>query len=523
MVRFLKVGTALFLSLYYACAAAQTSRSAATSAQLNPIEDARITNIVQAARARHHLVSITAEARRDGRVIYAKSLGYADLQDDVPATPQALYAIGSITKSLTSFCILNLVNEGKLTLNSKIGDILPYYNGPSRDVTILELLTHTSGVVDYAGNSGRVLFGNPVNHYTEREIVDEFKGEPLVFKPRTHWQYSNSGYYLLGLVIEKITGQSYGEAVRHFLLKPFGLNEVAEGQRAAIIKSRVMGYTINASGKIQNASAWGAVLPLGAGSFLASADDLTRYVADLFGDKVPAGVHKMMFHRVSLSDGTLVNYVPAALVESDFYGHQKFTHAGGIWGFITFLSYYPKDGLAIAVMVNTDNVDRAKDANVPGIERKIARVLLGIPQPRVVSVPLDAAEAANYVGTYVMPEYPIFSFPRGRLHSNKAWSGSSNIVSVSYSHNMLYISLEPDLASSVKCREGENANLRQKSAAIELLDQGDGHFVEQVDHEEDVDFTRAKSGHASLELSFEGWPFIGTFVDHSVLAGSCRR
>lgn len=459
-------------------------------------ESAEMDAILLSARARWHLVSITAEARKDGEVIYARSLGSADLQNDVPATPQGLYAIGSITKSLTSFCILNLVHEGKLKLNDRVGDILPYYDGPSRNVTIRELLTHTSGVLDYAGDSAPALFGNPVNHFTERDVVDEFKDKPLVFKPGSHWQYSNSGYYLLSLVVEKVSGQPYADAVRRFVLKPFALDEMALGERTPIIKKRVMGYTIDASGRIQNASGWGATLPLGAGAFLASADDLTRYIADLFSPKVSAAVHRMMFDRVSLPDGTVVNYLPAALVESDFYGHPKFSHGGGIWGFLTFVTYYPKDRLAITVMVNTDNVVSSKNPQVPGIERKIARVLLGIPQPRIARLPLKVAEAAKYVGTYEMPEYLM----------------SGNRVTFVYAHHTLFMSLGSKPTSYINWQNAQKGIQYQGSSMIELVNQGHGRFVEEGNHEDEVTFSGGKSGHLNVELGFEGWPFIGRFV-----------
>lgn len=476
------------------CLGSLTCRSA--QAAPGSGESAEIGAILQGARARWHLVSITAEARRDGQVIYARSLGSADLQNDVPATPQGLYAIGSITKSLTSFCILNLVNEGKLELSSKVGDILPYYDGPSRNVTIRELLTHTSGVLDYAGDSAPALFGNPVNHFTEGDVVDEFKDKPLVFEPGSHWQYSNSGYYLLSLVVEKVSGQSYEDAVRRFVLKPFALDEMALGQRAPIINRRVMGYTIDARGRVQNASGWGAILPLGAGAFLASADDLTLYIADLFSTKIPASVHRMMFDRVSLPDGTVVNYLPAALVESDFYGHPKFSHGGGIWGFLTFITYYPKDRLAITVMANTDNVVSSENPQVSGIERKIARVLLGIPQPRIARLPLDASEAAKYVGTYEMPEYLM----------------SGDRVSFFYAHQALFMSLGSRPTSYINWQNAQKGVRYQDSSVIELLNQGHGHFVEKGNPEAEITFSGGKSRHLDVELGFEGWPFIGRFV-----------
>ena len=459
------------------------------------VDATAIDAILQGARERYHLASITAEVRRNGAVVYARSLGYADLQHNVPATPQSLYAIGSITKSLTSYCILTLVDRGQLTLDSKLGDVLPDYDGPSRNVTILQMLTHTSGILDNAGDSSPALFDDPVRNYTEREVVDQFRSKPLVFPPGTRWQYSNSAYYMLSMVIAKLTGRPYGEAVEELLLTPFGLHNMVLGERSRIIKNRVMGYTLDEHGQIRNASAWDAVLPLGAGAYLASADDLTQYVTSLFGGGVPPAIRGMMRKAVSLADGTRVQYLPAAFVESDFHGHPKVAHAGGIWGFQAFVAYYPRDKVAITVLINTDSVVAANNASVGSLERKVARVALGIPPVKVVDLPLAAAEARRYVGTYVLPEL----LPSG------------DAVSLSYANNALIMSLGP--RPTYITSQGTPDVAREPAARlIPLLNQGGGRFVLKDNDEAGLTFIAGAAGHVDVQLDWLGWPLVGKFA-----------
>ena len=461
----------------------------------NEVQVPVIDSILHGARDRYHLASITAEVRQNGTVIYAKSLGYADLQNDVRATPQSLYAIGSITKSLTSYCILSLVEQGKLTLSTRIGEVLRDYKGPSRDVTILQMLTHTSGILDNAGDSAPALFDDPARNFTKQEVVDQFKDKPLVFAPGTRWQYSNSTYYLLSLVIEKLTGRPYDGAVRELLLKPFSLDHIVLGQRDRIIRNRVVGYTIDTDGQIQNASTWDATLPLGAGAYLSSADDLTRYVAALFGTSVSPEIRRMMFNKVSLADGTPVNYLPAAFVESDFYGHPKLAHAGGIWGFHAFVAYYPRDKVAITVLANTDSAIAENNVPVASLERKLARIVHGIPQGKVVDLPLSLADAQNFVGTYLLPEL----LPSG------------DAVKLSYSNNRLFMTVGPR-PTYIVSPTGTKTVEEPAARAIPLMYQGDGRFLKQDDDEVAVTTIRNKTGHPDIQLEMMGWPLLGKFA-----------
>jgi D-alanyl-D-alanine carboxypeptidase len=490
-----------FIWLVTACL---LSSSAVVHAAISKVESARIDQILQESLEHYHLASITAEVRAGSRVIYARSLGYANLENDVPATPQALYAIGSITKSLTSFAIMRLVDQGKLHLNSTLGDVLPEYKGPARVVTILQLLTHTSGIPDYAGDSPLPpLWGDPSRQYTEQEVVDLFRSKPLVFKPGSRWQYSNSGYYMLSVVLERITGRPYGEAVNELVLQPFGLSQIVLGRLRPILKGRVNGYTIDAQGHLENALRCDSVLPLGAGAYIASADDLTRYIEDLFSDKVPKAVHQMMFHAISLADGTQINYLPSALAETDFHGHRRFDHGGGYFGFLSFFAYYPDDRLALAVLTNTDSL-QSKAGNLPagGVVSRISRVLLGIHDERIVDLPLSATQAQAYVGTYRTP----------------ALLSSGDTVQFVYSNGSLLMKLGSDRANwyaVAPSAAGKQADQPLQGATL-LLNEGNGRFVEKINPESQVLFLKGSGTH--LDVRIATW-HVGHFVGRNAPIG----
>jgi len=359
-----------------------------------------IERLMQDSLATGRLVSLTAEIRRDGQVVFSKSYGFADLEQDVKATPDGLYAIGSITKSMTAYCIFKLVTEGKLKLSDRLSDLLPDYPGPGGHATVLQLLTHTSGIPDYAGDSAPDLYGDPTRLRSEKEVVALFAHHPAVFNPGDHWQYSNSGYFLLGLIVEKVTGRSYDDVVHDMLLTPFGLTHILMGYRMPLMKNRVRGYTHGQDGHVQNAPVYDATSALAAGGYQASVGDLARYIEMLFSDKVSPAIHTLMLNQATLNDGTPISYRPGALEASNLQGHRTFSHGGGIWGFHAYVSYMPEDKLAIGLMTNTDD----GSVSLSDLNRQIARIVLNISRPTVRDYSLSRREADSYAGKYCLRE-----------------------------------------------------------------------------------------------------------------------
>lgn len=391
---------AKLLTMALALGAGATLGPATATAGLPSATGDQIERLMEDSLATGRLVSLTAEIRWDGEVVFSKSYGFADLEQDVKASPDGLYAIGSITKSMTAYCVFNLVKEGKLKLSDRLSDLLPDYPGPGGQATVLQLLTHTSGIPDYAGDSAPDLYGDPTRLRSEQEVVALFANHPAVFKPGEHWQYSNSGYFLLGLIIEKVTGRRYDDVVHDMLLTPFGLTHILMGYRTPLMKNRVRGYTHAEDGQLQNAPVYDATSALAAGGYQASVGDLARYIEMLFSDKVSPAIHTLMLDQATLNDGTPITYRPGALEASNLQGHRTFSHGGGIWGFHAYVSYMPEDKLAIGLMTNTD------DGSVPlsDLNRQIARIVLNIPRPTVRDYLLSRREADSYAGKYCLRE-----------------------------------------------------------------------------------------------------------------------
>ncbi|HWG71960.1 MAG TPA: serine hydrolase domain-containing protein [Steroidobacteraceae bacterium] len=436
----------------------------ARAAQQPAAADA-IDRVMQDALVRGRLASLTAQVRRGGQIIFSKSIGYADLEQSVKATPDGLYAIGSITKSMTAYCIFTLVSEGKLKLSDRLSDILPDYPGPGGQATILQLLTHTSGIPDYAGDSAPDLIGDPTRLFSEKDVVALFAHRPLVFSPGDHWQYSNSGFFLLGLVIEKVTGRPYDDVVHDVLFRPFALTQVIMDYRQPLMKNRVRGYTHGADGNFQNKPDYDATIALAAGGYRASVGDLTRYMELLFSDKVSPAIHDMMLAQASLNDGTAISYRPAALVASDFHGHRTYSHGGGIWGFHAFISYMPSDQVAIGLMTNTDD----GPVELADLDRQIARIVLNIPQPEVRDYPLSRREGESYAGTYCLREL--------------LKAGSQ--ITISYDGRHLL--LAHDVSGSTP-------------QTTQLRNQRNGRFVPSDDGDASVRFSVGKNGARNLQI-----------------------
>src|SRR5262245_22514324 len=184
----------------------------------------------------------TALVAENGRVIFRKAFGFADLEWHIPITIDTKFRIGSATKSFTAILILQLVERGKLKLEDKVTEYLSDFPGQKFDkITINHLLTHTSGIPDY---NNKPDFFRMVQSglLTEQEILKKISEYELLFEPGTKFSYSNDGYRLLGAIIEKIAGKPYAEVLRENILKPLNLTNTGYMSRTSILEKRALGY-----------------------------------------------------------------------------------------------------------------------------------------------------------------------------------------------------------------------------------------------------------------------------------------
>jgi CubicO group peptidase (beta-lactamase class C family) len=350
---------------------------------------ARMDQIVQSYVADHKFMG-TALVARGSQVLFSKGYGSADLEWDVPNSPNTKFRLGSVTKQFTAASILLLEERGKLSVNDPVKKYLPDAPAAWDKITIYNLLTHTSGIPSFTGFPDYAkLEPFPT---TAAQLVARFRDKPLDFQPGEKWSYSNSGYVLLTYLIEKITGDSYEKFVRENIFTPLGMKDSGYDSNSAVIPHRASGYVSGKNG-FENAGFVHMTIPQGAGALYSTTEDLLKWEQGLFGGKLlqAASLEKMTTPFKN-------NYAFGLQVETAG-GRKVIEHGGGIEGFNTELEYYPEDKLTVAVLGNVNGP-------APGeIAKKLAALAHGETvklQSERKEITLDPKVPSRYVGAYQM-------------------------------------------------------------------------------------------------------------------------
>lgn len=339
--------------------------------------------------------------RKGGDAILRKGYGMADLELGVPMAPDMVFRLGSITKQLTAAAILLLAEEGKLSLDAPLGDVLPDYDGPAARVTIHQLLTHTGGVPSYTDVPEYA--SRMREDVTPESMIERFREKPLDFEPGTDWHYSNSGYFLLGAVIEELSGESYEGFVEGRIFEPLGMHKTRYGKVSEIVPDRVEGYQ-GASGSYQNAAYLSMTQPYSAGSLLSTVDDLARWDEVLGTDELlPAALRERLWTPAELADGRSTGYGYGFIV-NDYQGHRIVQHGGGINGFATALLRIPDPGQDAGIFVAVLSNNPSAQPGPGTLALDAATRALGKPLGERPSVALPPATLDEYVGVYLIEE-----------------------------------------------------------------------------------------------------------------------
>ncbi|HKK07400.1 MAG TPA: serine hydrolase domain-containing protein, partial [Gemmatimonadota bacterium] len=322
---------------------------------------------------------------------------------DVPARTSTVYRIGSVTKQFTSALVMREAEAGKLALDDSVQQYVPGFDTHGERVTLRELLTLTGGVPNYTSDSTferRMTLDLP-----DSAVLAMGERDSLDFEPGTRWSYSNTDYYLLGLVLEKVTGRPYGELVEDSLAAPLGLGHTSYCWNAPLVPGRAEGYAASDSlpgrGKLGkpvlvNAGPLSMKLPGAAGALCSTVGDLVRWTRLLHAGKVvsPASF-RAMTTPATLPDGLSTHY-GFGLFMGELGGHRYVWHNGGINGFLTSVARYPDDDLTVVVLSNSTSVGPDR------LQAEIARYALGIPAPPSEPEPLPGGLAGRVAGTYRM-------------------------------------------------------------------------------------------------------------------------
>ena len=297
----------------------------------------------------------SALVTENGKVIFKKGFGMANMEWEIPNTPDTKFRIGSITKQFTAMLIMQLVEKGKLKLDGKITDYLPDYPKSTGDkVTLHHLLTHTSGIPGYTEfpNFFRDVSRDP---YAPDAFVKTFADSALQFEPGAKFTYSNSGYFLLGVIIEKMTGKPYEQVLTENILTPLNMKNTGYDHHNTIIKRRAAGYQKSAAG-YDNAPYLDMSIPYAAGSLYSTVEDLYLWDQALYTDKLLSEKSKALLFkpyisafRSSYAYGWSVGKAPVGRTKDSV---MVIEHGGGINGFNTLISRLPSEKHLIVLFSN---------------------------------------------------------------------------------------------------------------------------------------------------------------------------
>lgn len=338
---------------------------------------------------------VTALVARKGQIIYKKAFGMANMEHNIPMQVDDIFRIGSITKQFTAIAILQLMEQGKLNLQDSINQFIPDYPTQGYKITIEHLLTHTSGIKSYTELKD---FEKRMSlDLTPTEMINFFKNEPIEFTPGTNWNYSNSGYFLLGYIIEKVSGKTYPQYIEENFFKPLGMMHSLYGSETKIVKNRAAAYEKDNTDFI-NAPYLNMNQPYAAGSILSTVEDLFKWHQAVHAYKlVKKESLDKAFAKYKLSNGMETNYGYGWSFD-DIQGSPTIGHNGGINGFLTHSNYLPKEDVFVAIFSNCG-------CNPPfEIASNMATLAIGktIPIPKwgivgtAVSNNWDSDQAMNY-------------------------------------------------------------------------------------------------------------------------------
>jgi D-alanyl-D-alanine carboxypeptidase len=364
---------------------------------------------------------------KDGKPLVRKAYGTADLELGVALTPDHVFRIGSMTKQFTAVAILMLMEQGKLALNDPLIKFLPDYPMQGKTVTVEHLLTHTSGIKSYTD----IKEFPPLRRkdMPVAELIAVFKDKPFDFVPGEKWLYNNSGYILLGAIIEKVSGMSYETFMQKNVFDPLGLKNTYYGSATRIIPQRIPGYGPGTSNGFANADYLSMTLPYAAGSLLSTVDDLAAW-----NEALPAGklIKRETLEKAwtdyKLKDGSATGYGYGWMIGT-FEGRRLITHGGGINGFMSDGLLLPEERLIVVILTNSTLPARA-----PGVfTAKIAGAALGKPIVEPKEVKIDPKIFDQYAGKYeLQPGFLISFFRAGdRFMTQATGQGAAEIFAES--------------------------------------------------------------------------------------------
>lgn len=353
----------------------------------------------------------TVLVAKDNKIIYRKAFGMANLELKVPMKPENVFQLASITKQFTSVAILTLMEQGKISLKDPLSKYIADYPR-GNEITLHHLLNHTSGIKSF--NTLPDFSTKMRLDITPEEMISSFKNLPLEFAPGEKYEYSNSGYVLLGYIIEKISGMSYEDFIQKNIFDKVGMKNSYYSNTYKIIPNRVNGYTFY-EGEYENPEYLSTTIPYAAGSLMSTVDDMFLWNKAIHNNLlISESSKRIAFTNHTLANGKNSNYGYGWRID-EIEDITTIEHAGGGFGFTTSGIYIPDRNIYSIVLTNLDDGIGAETHNL-----KVANAFLGHPLTEKAPVKISEKELKKWVGAYQFEDVIRFIInDKGVLYSKR--------------------------------------------------------------------------------------------------------
>lgn len=380
-------------------AAAETAAPSAVAAKPSPEDLRALADAVLAESYAADGPGAAVVVMQGGTIVYQGGRGMADIAAGRAITPDTVFRLGSITKQFTAAVIVQLAQEGKLSLDDPLSKFLPDYPQPGAAATVRQLLQHTSGIQSYTDMPGVMGPVSTARALGTAEMIALFRDAPSPSKPGEVWNYNNSGYILLGAIIETVTGMPWHQAVEARIAQPLGLATIRYGVGGEDTPAMARGYTGETTAAAMQAQYIHMGFPHAAGALIGTVGDLAKWGQALHHGKVVDAAHyALMTAPTTMPDGSAQPY-GFGLGLDTLRGHPAIGHGGGIFGFNTDSIYIPEADLFVAVFANSDGPQTP-----PGVVmRRIAAAAVGHPYPAFTRTAPDMAALEPFFGVYAIP------------------------------------------------------------------------------------------------------------------------
>jgi len=346
---------------------------------------------------------------KDGRLVYKRGFGMANLDHDVPNTPSTRFNLASVSKPFTAFSIALLAQQGKLSLDDDIRKYVPELPKYDETITIRHLIHHTSGIREY---QALIMFGGlgTDNAYSDKDILNILaRQKNISFKPGAKYQYSNSGYHLLGIIVGRVSGKSLRAFAEENIFKPLGMkNTLFFDNRFEVVKNRAHGYMVGPDKSIRARSSLFDLV--GGGGVLTTVEDLYLWVQNFYEPKVGnKELISLLTTPGTLNGGEKQNYA-FGFWRGEYKGLPIMRHSGNMSGYRAQLLSFPEQKFTVIALSNNSTilpsaiVNKLADIYLEGQLKPVAPSQKGVAETLPPAIALPEKEALRYAGIYANPE-----------------------------------------------------------------------------------------------------------------------